>query len=149
MGGAAIKDQHVIQGEVRGECPRVFFGFHRKLVRTKTQQIRYKLIKDPHPPPPCIARKHFLVQSCIECTEFSDENYFFNWIYFILIPREWNLSPTISGDGFYYIRCCIRWDFLFWNLITLVGYIELTFQVLVGKREIQSVFCKTEKVSSI
>ena len=34
-------------------------------------------------------------------------------------------------------------------MITLLGYIELTFYVLVEKREIESVFCKTVKVSSV
>ena len=28
-------------------------------------------------PPPCIDKKHLLVQSCVERTAFSDQNYFF------------------------------------------------------------------------
>ena len=89
-----------------------------------------------------MTKKHLLVQSCVIRTAFSDQNHFFQIEYILNFFHMKEVFIVL-----YQVLDKLRFWIL--NLITLVSSTELTFQVLVEKREIQSVFCQAEKVSSI
>ena len=71
------------------------------------------------------------------------------WPKLFFLLNIFQTSSTLMKLFSYYIRWWISWDFWIRDLITLVSYIDLIFKVLVFRRDIESVFCKTAKVSSI